>query len=110
MLGSYNGSSFGSLACKGAASCKMNSDTATLTDNHEVWTQETRRDRSRVWEWTGACAVHLLKSQKGSIKENLLLIEKIVSELDGDLPFLLGLVNHLAKGLLLRRQARRKPC
>lgn len=78
----------------------MNSDTAVLRDNHGVWTQETRRDPSRV------CTVHLLKSQKGSIKENLLLVEKIVSGLDGDLPFLLDLVNHLTKGLLLRRQAR----
>lgn len=47
-----------------------------------------------------------LRCPKGSIKENLLLVAKIVSGLDGDLPFLLGLINHLAKGLLLRRQAR----
>lgn len=73
-------------------SCKMNSDTAVFRDNHGVWTQETRRDPSRVWEWSGPCTVHLLKSQKGSIKENLLLVEKIVSGSDEDLPFLLGLV------------------
>lgn len=50
VLGSYHGSRFGGLACKGAVSCKINSDTTVLTDNHKVWTQETRRDPSRVWE------------------------------------------------------------
>lgn len=80
-------------------SCQVSSDIAVLRDNREVRTQKPSQDPGRIWEWMGTLHSPSVKeSERVRYGKSPSGQENGVSGLGGDLTFLLGLINRLAKG------------